>query len=135
MFGLFMFGRVVETIMGSKRFLFYYIVAGLGAGLIQQLAWTIGDTAGLSVGASGAIFALLMAFGFYFPNEPLYFIFFPVPIKAKYMIPIMVVMELLFGVANFQFDNIAHYAHLGGLLVGLAMLLYWRKNPLNRFRQ
>lgn len=135
MFGLFMFGRVIEGVLGAKKFFIFYVVCGLGAALVQQISWTIDSQIGITVGASGAIFGLLGAFRFYFPNQPLYFIFLPVPIKAKYMVPLLIVLELLFGVANFSFDNIAHYAHLGGLMVGLLLLWYWRRNPLDRIKQ
>lgn len=79
------------------------------------------------VGASGAIYGLLLAFGMIFPNAELMLIFFPVPIKAKYFIPILMIIELFMGVQHFQWDNIAHFAHLGGALFGLLLILYWRK--------
>ncbi|MBN1463601.1 MAG: rhomboid family intramembrane serine protease [Paludibacteraceae bacterium] len=136
MFGLFMFGKVIEGVLGSKRFIIFYMVCGIAAAFVQQLSWTIEPPQiAVTVGASGAVFGLLGAFVFFFPNEPLYFMFLPVPIKAKIMIPILVVVELFFGVANFRFDNIAHYAHLGGLLAGLLILLYWRNHPLDRFNR
>lgn len=136
MFGLYMFGKVIEGVLGSKRFVIFYIVCGVAAAFVQQLSWTIDPPQiAATVGASGAVFGLLGAFVFFFPNEPLYFMFLPVPIKAKIMIPILVVVELFFGVANFRFDNIAHYAHLGGLLAGLLILIYWRNHPLDRFNR
>ncbi|MEL7118859.1 MAG: rhomboid family intramembrane serine protease [Bacteroidota bacterium] len=79
------------------------------------------------VGASGAIFGLLLAFGWYFPNVELMLIFLPIPIKAKYFIPLLMLGELYFGVNNFSWDNIAHFAHLGGALTGILLILYWRK--------
>ncbi len=79
------------------------------------------------VGASGAIFGLLLAFGMFFPNAELMLIFFPVPIKAKYFIPILMVVELFLGVNRFSWDNIAHFAHLGGALFGWLLILYWRR--------
>jgi len=79
------------------------------------------------VGASGAIFGLLLAFGMYFPNQELMLIFFPVPVKAKYFIPVLMVIELFLGVNQFSWDNIAHFAHLGGALSGFLLILYWRK--------
>ncbi len=79
------------------------------------------------VGASGAIFGVLIAFGMKFPNARLMLIFPPIPIKAKYLIPIMIYLELTLGVANFEWDNIAHFAHLGGALFGFLLILYWRK--------
>jgi len=79
------------------------------------------------VGASGAIYGLLLAFGMCFPNAELMLIFFPVPVKAKYFIPVLMVIELFLGVNQFSWDNIAHFAHLGGALSGLLLILYWRK--------
>lgn len=79
------------------------------------------------VGASGAIYGLLLAFGMSFPNAELMLIFFPVPVKAKYFIPVLMFIELFLGVNQFSWDNIAHFAHLGGALSGLLLILYWRK--------
>jgi membrane associated rhomboid family serine protease len=79
------------------------------------------------VGASGAIFGLLMGFVMYFPNAELMLLFPPIPVKAKYLIPILMVVELFLGVNQFSWDNIAHFAHLGGAITGLLMILYWRK--------
>jgi len=79
------------------------------------------------VGASGAIYGLLLGFGMYFPNTELMLIFLPIPIKAKYFIPFLMLVELFLGVNQFSWDNIAHYAHLGGALTGLLLILYWRK--------
>jgi len=171
MFAVYMFGRVIESEWGSKRFLTYYMVTGMGAGIIQilvaffrikaieanldaesiavvyrdgldiikqgkqftdpllrQLNMQINAT---TVGASGAVFGILLAFGMMFPNMPLYIIPFPFPIKAKYVVIGYGAIELVAGVANFSFDNIAHFAHLGGMLFGVFMVLYWRKKDRN----
>lgn len=79
------------------------------------------------VGASGAIYGLLLAFGMYFPNAELMLIFLPIPIKAKYFIPILMIVELYLGLNQFSWDNIAHFAHLGGALTGFLLILYWRR--------
>ncbi len=79
------------------------------------------------VGASGAIYGLLLAFGMYFPNAELMLIFLPIPIKAKYFIPVLMLIELFLGFNQYSWDNIAHFAHLGGALTGLLIILYWRK--------
>jgi membrane associated rhomboid family serine protease len=79
------------------------------------------------VGASGAIYGLLLAFGMYFPNAELMLIFLPIPIKAKYFIPLLLLADLFFGVSKFSWDNIAHFAHLGGAITGFLLILYWRK--------
>ena len=198
MFALFMFGRMLEMVWGPKRFLLYYMVTGVGAGLIQMLVQMIevqpvlnavtyylnnpshenllaffGQTPminqnayiafenaynglintnpelaiGLSkeyvynygldyarylnlyatVGASGAVFGILLAFGMLFPNTVLFLMIPPMPIKAKYFVIIYGVVELFLGVANFSGDNVAHFAHLGGMLFGFFLIRYWRK--------
>ncbi len=132
MFAVYMFGRVVETVWGSKQFLVYYMVTGLGAGLMQELVWFLTLSPAyygyaITVGASGAVFGILLAFGVMFPNAPLYLMFIPVPIKAKYMVIGYGLIELFAGVANFSGDNVAHFAHLGGMLFGLILIIYWRK--------
>ncbi len=132
MFAVFMFGRTVEMIWGSKQFLIYYLITGIGAGLMQELVWffTLNpyfyDFA-VTVGASGAVFGILLAFGMMFPNAPLFIMFIPVPIKAKYMVIGYGLLELYLGVANYGGDNVAHFAHLGGMLFGIIILLYWKK--------
>lgn len=79
------------------------------------------------VGASGAIYGLLLAFGMHYPNVKLMLLFLPVPIKAKYFIPIMMAIELFLGFQQYAWDNIAHFAHLGGAITGFLLILYWRK--------
>ncbi len=149
MFAVFMFGRTVEITWGPKRFLNYYIITGLGAAIIQQLTWFLALGASLSniamygdqlnvlvtVGASGAVFGILLAFGMLYPNAPLFLMFIPVPIKAKYMMIVYGVMELTFGIVNFSGDNVAHFAHLGGMLFGFFLVRYWKKkdNQNGRF--
>ena len=84
-----------------------------------------------TVGASGAVFGILLAFGMLFPNAPLYLMFIPIPIKAKYFVVLYGFAELFLGVANYSGDNIAHFAHLGGMLFGFFMIRYWRKKDIN----
>ena len=95
-------------------------------GYVQQIIQ--GNLNVPTVGASGAVFGLLIAFGMMFPDVELIFIFLPIPIKAKYLIPLYALIELVFGVANFRWDNIAHFAHLGGALVVFILVRYWKKN-------
>lgn len=121
MFSLWMFGATLENIWGSKRFLFYYLICGIGAGLLNMLVPGVH----LSVGASGAVYALLLAFGMMFPNEYIY-LYFLVPIKTKWFIIAMVALELFEGVFR-STDGVAHFAHLGGMLIGLILLLIWKK--------
>lgn len=85
-----------------------------------------------TIGASGAIYGILLAFAMYFPNMPLYLFFIPVPIKAKWMVLGYAALELLLGLSNRAGDNVAHFAHLGGMLIGIVMILWWRKNDRNR---
>ncbi|MBN1157948.1 MAG: rhomboid family intramembrane serine protease [Bacteroidales bacterium] len=81
-----------------------------------------------TVGASGAVFGLLIAFAMMFPDVELIFIFLPIPIKAKYLVPVYAIIELVFGVSNFKWDNVAHFAHLGGALFGFLLVRYWKRN-------
>ena len=126
MFALYMFGIVLEKFWGWRRFLFYYMVCGVGAGLCNILVpgW------GLTVGASGAVYGLLLAFGMLFPNDHIY-LYFVMPIKAKWFVIIYAVIELIEGIT--VADGVAHFAHLGGMLFGLILILYWRKHPFSRF--
>lgn len=127
MFGLYMFGRVLESAIGSKRFFILYFVSGLGAAGLQLLINYLQGDASPMLGASGAIFGVITAFAVMFPNVEMMFIFIPIPIKAKYMVPIFAVLELFFGVSQFKFDNIAHFAHLGGAILGFILIMIWKK--------
>lgn len=148
MFSLWMFGTLLERVMGAKRYLFFYISCGLGAALVQELVWqfSIGDLSGytgvntgsevitvnqfynllITVGASGAVFGILLAFGMLFPNMPLYIMFIPIPVKAKWAVLGYGLIELFFGVTG-SMDNVAHFAHLGGMLFAFIILIYWKK--------
>jgi membrane associated rhomboid family serine protease len=194
MFGVFMFGRILEQLWGSKKMLIFYSVTGLGAAVIHltvnyfqmdrllDLAnafyaqpdyttfntivskYSMGSmtdqftsymqewfykpddpsfvpqakeivqyivTSNLqvpTVGASGAVFGLLIAFAMMFPEAELMLIFLPIPIKAKYFVPIYALLELFFGVAGFKWDNVAHFAHLGGALFGFLLVRWWKRN-------
>jgi membrane associated rhomboid family serine protease len=200
---LFMFGRVLETVWGSKKMILFYILTGLGAALLNSIidyfqsshminmanaflahpnydlfsqfverfitkryadfynetmrfmqnwyyepqntayipqakeiinSFVDGKiTYSATIGASGAIFGLLAAFAMIFPDVELMLIFLPVPIKAKYFVPAYAVIELVFGVAGFSWDNVAHFAHLGGALVGFIMVRYWKRNQFNNY--
>jgi membrane associated rhomboid family serine protease len=194
MFGVFMFGRVLEQLWGSKKMLIFYTVTGLGAAAIhltinyfqmdrltdmvtafnnapsytlfndivqkyypvrlgseltifmQEWFYTPENSAFIpqakevlndlvqysldipTVGASGAVFGLLIAFAMTFPDAELMMIFLPIPIKAKYFVPFYALLELFFGVASFQWDNVAHFAHLGGALFGFLLVKWWKRN-------
>ena len=151
MFAVFMFGPILEQTWGPKRFLFYYILCGIGAGLIQEGVQYIQYITELSqhtevnligygiismdqylnmmttVGASGAVYAILLAFGMLYPNNQLFIFPLPFPIKAKFFVIGYAAIELWAGLANSAGDNVAHFAHLGGMLFGLILILYWRK--------
>jgi membrane associated rhomboid family serine protease len=171
MFALYMFGKILEGIWGPKRFLIYYMVTGIGAGLIQLLvtelriqslindidpmmyqqildeglsirqmgknyidssAAEINNLINIStVGASGAVFGILLAFGMLFPNTQLQLIIPPVALKAKYFVLIYGAIELYQGVSNNPNDNIAHFAHLGGMLFGFILIKFWKTNTTN----
>ena len=163
MFAVWMFGRILETVWGPSRFLFYYELCGVGAGLVQELTQYIdfmpymADMEQLStyapdavipihgvshtaaqwltmydrvisvptVGASGAVYAILMAFGMLFPNQEIFIFPLPMPIKAKWLIIGYFVIELGMGIMSN--DGIAHFAHLGGMIFGFILIMYWRK--------
>jgi membrane associated rhomboid family serine protease len=153
MYALWLFGQIIERKWGTKRFLIYYFVTGLGAVILHQFAMYLDYQSlvvGVSpegrdlfnqidlnkasiivstptVGASGAIMGLLLAFGMLFPNVELQLMFIPIPIKAKYFVIGYAVLELFLGVSNFEWDNIAHYAHLGGMLFGFIFIKVWGK--------
>lgn len=174
MFTLFFFGPWLERTWTSKRFFIFYMVCGIGAGIMQEVVWALewhsryneyvewfaannglslsqaADEVGrmlsdkhpdmlammdriknsmVTVGASGAIFGLLLGFAFVYPNMPLYFFFIPVPIKAKYMVAGYAVLEFFLGISG-KMISVAHFAHLGGMLFALPILFYWKKKGL-----
>jgi membrane associated rhomboid family serine protease len=157
MFALWMFGRTLENVWGPKKFLTFYIVCGLGAAalhlavlyyemkpvmeyfhtlpadeqaaLLDSPRFVIN---GATVGASGAIFGCLAAFGYLFPNSEIY-VYFLLPLKAKWFVLIYAALELTMGVQNSAGDNIAHFAHLGGALTGFILVVIWNKTNRKTF--
>jgi membrane associated rhomboid family serine protease len=164
MFGVYMFGAVIESYWGGKKFLWFYILSGIGAlalhefiswqqvhqamqsmppsivegilnGTVEQVdtryidsAQTIYNIINVPlVGASGCLFGLLMAYGFMFPNSELMLMFIPFPVKAKYFVIGYGAIELLQGLSNRTGDNVAHFAHIGGMIMGYILLKYWQK--------
>ena len=159
MFALWMFGKILENVWGSKRFLIYYMITGIGAASIHLLisqyqiisiSNQIPEMVNLAiegrynpsipiskkltqliitptVGASGAVFGLLLAFGMLFPNALLY-LYFAIPIKAKYFVIGYGLIELYAGISNNPADNVAHFAHLGGMIFGFVLIKYWKNN-------
>lgn len=133
MFALWMFGRLLEMELGHKRFAAYYIICGVGAALIQMgVAWLTNDFGIVLLGASGAVFGVLLAFGVMHPNEMIYIFPLPFPIKAKWFVLGYGVLELLLGAAGWE-RGIAHFAHVGGMLWGWLLLLWWRRKGYIRF--
>ena len=159
MFALWMFGKILENVWGSKRFLIYYMITGIGAASIHLLisqyqiisiSNQIPEMVNLAiegrynpsipiskkltqliitptVGASGAVFGLLLAFGMLFPNALLY-LYFAIPIKAKYFVIGYGLIELYAGISNNPADNVAHFAHLGGMIFGFFLIKYWKND-------
>ena len=123
MFALWMFGYVLENFWGTQRFLIYYVLCGLGAAVVSILLPGFHVT----LGASGAVYGILLAFGMIFPNERIFIFPLPIPIKAKWFITFYVVLELVSGIASYGNDNVAHFAHLGGMLFGYLLIRYWQK--------
>lgn len=151
MFALYSFGSILEAHWGGKRFINFYLITGLGALAMQwavqafevyqitgsaindiPMLESLGNPtileiySGPMVGASGAIFGLLVAFGMLYPNIEMYIMFIPVPVKAKYIIPVYILIEFTLGVGRFEGDSVAHFAHLGGALIGYILVKLWR---------
>lgn len=127
MFALWMFGRTLEYELGSRRFLIYYMVCGIGAAIFQMLvAWLTGDVYFSVIGASGAVMGLLLAFGVMHPNNMIYVMPLPFPIKAKWFVIGYAVLEIVLGSSGAN-TGVAHFAHVGGMLWGLALLFMWKK--------
>jgi membrane associated rhomboid family serine protease len=129
MFGLFVFGSMLERFWGSKRFLFFYLTCGIGAGFAQLFFGGYG----MAMGASGAIMGLMAAFAYLFPNTELMLMLIPFPVKAKYVIPVFILIDLFGGLYTIPGDNVAHFAHLGGAVVGFLIVLYWNKTNKKTF--
>ena len=128
MYALWMIGTVLERVWGPKRFLIFYLVCGLAAGVAQMFL-----SNGPAIGASGAIMGLLGGFGYLFPNTQFFIIPFPFPIKAKYLVMIVAALDLYSEFTSGEGDNIAHFAHLGGLVMGLLLVIIWNKTNKKTF--
>jgi membrane associated rhomboid family serine protease len=125
MFGLWMFGRELEQQMGSRRFLTYLLVCIVGAGIVQLVVTAMSDLRYVTIGASGGVFGILLAFGMTFPNRIVIPLFPPIPMKAKYFVILFGLLELYFGATGSQV-GVANFAHLGGMLFGFGLLMYWK---------
>jgi membrane associated rhomboid family serine protease len=153
MLGLWMFGGLMEKIWGPKRFLMFYFICGLAAGLAQMANyayayWGIDHSIlsnedfafyqdvllrNATIGASGAIMGILAAYGYTFPNTQLFIMPIPFPIKAKWAIIGIIAMDVFGGIANSSKDDIAHFAHVGGAIAGFIIVLYWNKKKWTNF--
>lgn len=161
MFGLWMFGSPLAQMWGKNKFLFFYLSAGFGAAALQlmvyhlQIQGFVDDLIAQGyaldeiyrslqqsqslfqvtmVGASGALYGVLVAFAFMFPNAELMLIFLPIPIKAKYFVPLVLLMDLFFGFSSYSMGPIAHFAHVGGAITGFLMMWYWKRKQFNKNR-
>ena len=164
MFGLWMFGTPLEQMWGKQKFilLYYYQVDHVNTtlsdfGLTPQQISDFYQTAELPklaineigegqlssafnafrsvmVGASGALYGVLVGFAMLFPNAQLMLLFPPIPVKAKFLVPVLILADLFFGFSSYSIGPIAHFAHVGGAITGLAMMWYWKKNEFNNNR-
>lgn len=141
MLSIYWFGTMVEMIWGPKRFLFFYLFCGVGAYILQNGVqwWELSKEGfdptmwnGCSLGASGAVFGILVAYALHFPNMEIRLLFPPIAMRAKYFVPIIAVLELVYGVSGIQ-SGIAHFAHLGGALFGYLLILYWSGGRIRNY--
>ena len=132
MLGLWMFGSELERVWGDKRFLQFYTASVLAAAVAQLIVTSVMGSVYPTVGASGGLFGLLLAFGMLFPNRVI-LLFFVIPMKARYLVALYGLLELYQGVYVMN-SGVAHFAHLGGMVGGLLMIRYWRRQPPFRRR-
>lgn len=125
MFMLWMFGREIELLLGAQRFFIYYMTCVIGAAAAQLLVAHLQGGIYPTVGASGGVYGLLLAFGMAFPNRMIMLLFPPIPMKAKYMVILFGAMELFLGLSGSS-PGIANFAHLGGMLFGFLLIQHWR---------
>ncbi len=131
MWSLMIFGNAVEQQVGTKRFWLYYILCGVGSALVNQFFTFLGVIAPSQlVGASGAIYGVMAAAAFFFPNAKLFIIPIPFPIKLKYLVGFYTLVEMYLGITSI--DGVAHFAHLGGILVGIIILFIWKMQDKSR---
>jgi membrane associated rhomboid family serine protease len=131
MFALYMFGGALEQVVGPRRFTAYYLVSVLAAAITQLVVTAMSQSVYPTVGASGGVFGLLLAYAIYFPHNRVYFLLIPFPIKARVFVFVYAAIELFLGVTGTQ-QGVAHFAHLGGLVGGALMLAWWRRGRLLR---
>ena len=133
MLALYMFGLQLERCWGSQRFALYYFVCLAGAGLVQLMIASSSNEIYPTLGASGAVFGLLLAYGVTWPNNRIMLLFPPIPMKAKWFVVVFGTIELFMGITD-RMPGIAHFAHVGGMLLGAAILYYWGWRPFKKRR-
>jgi membrane associated rhomboid family serine protease len=153
MFGLWMFGSMMEKLWGHKRFLIFYLICGLVAGVAQMGSYAYSNwgwdhnfmspeyielyqnmlSMNATVGASGAIMGILAAYAYTFPNTQLYIFPIPFPIKTKWALTALIAFDIFGGVTNSPSDNVAHFAHVGGAIAGLIIVIFWNKTNKKTF--
>ena len=126
MFALYMFGGPIEQVFGQRRYLIYYFVCVLAAGATQLAVSAMSHTVYPTIGASGGVFGLLLAYAIYFPRNRIMLLFPPIPMPARVFVVVYAVLELIFGVTGTE-EGVAHFAHLGGLVGGFVLLQFWRR--------
>ena len=131
MFALWMFGRDLENMMGTRRFLTYYLTCVVGAGIVQLIVAQMQGGIYPTVGASGGVFGILLAYGMAFPNRTVMLIFPPIPMRAKYFVILFGLFELYLGFSGRQ-PGVANFAHLGGMLFGFLLIQYWKQQSRPR---
>ena len=131
MFNLWMFGRILESVWGPKKFLTFYLICGIGAAAAHLAVQYFTGGYSYAIGASGAVMGVMAGFAYLFPNTELMFIFLPIPIKAKWVVLMMVAYDLFGGLG--RGDGIAHWAHLGGAAAGFVLVFFWNKTNKKTF--
>jgi membrane associated rhomboid family serine protease len=126
MFALYMFGSPIEPVFGTRRYLIYYFVCVVSAAITQLAVSALMGGGGPTIGASGGVFGLLLAYAVYFPRNRIMLLFPPIPMPARVFVVVYAALELVFGVTGAE-NSVAHFAHLGGLVGGFLLLQFWRR--------
>ena len=125
MFALYMFGGAIERVFGTRRYVAFYFTSVVSAAITQLIVAMFATSVYPTIGASGGVFGLLLAYGMYFPNNRIMLLIPPIPLPARVFVVLYAVLELFLGVTGSQ-EGVAHFAHLGGMIGGYALLRFWR---------
>jgi membrane associated rhomboid family serine protease len=128
MFALYMFGGAIERVFGPRRYALFYFVSVISAAATQLIVAALSGGIYPTVGASGGVFGLLLAYGMYFPHNRVMLLFPPIPLPARVFVTLYALIELFLGVTGSQ-EGVAHFAHLGGMIGGYLLLRFWRASP------